>query len=842
MFKERALELEEDPTIYWKEGKHKGHFKAARVLELLVSYTLVFFLCIGSILVYDSVFPIGSPLRLLFLCIGIVEILLFFVYLFVPLRRFAPLLAGCGFLLFFLFRKDSVISGLKQCANEVILKFNAHFGSQFLVFQDAEEDIIKQTAIYFLALLFLWWFVEALFHLKNVTLLSMPPLILICGELLVGRAPEEIPLLITTGAFFALLSFGCGRHIKAGNGMAGVRWKAACILAAAAVSVLLAAARYGRESAESIVKMQDEVLSYQFALEKQISEYAPRWLTGQRSGQISNKQPKYEEKEVISVTSNRMPAQNVYLRGYVGDTYRNGNWTNRSQMEFEDKISDKLSAADQTQAGSYILNLFYQTQLSVLSAGRSKYTIRYLDTEEDYAYLPYMTNLEHVSKNGRTVGPLLLNADAMIYREGADTLYLEVITPYEILRDALIGTEYRENRAIESCYSGYLSQYLRVPKGLPGIRELGNTLRQRLASEYKGIAETASIVETAQIQAASLVREALFQRADYSLELDRLPFGEDVVEYFLFDSGKGFCEHYASAGVLLLRMMGIPARYVSGYVIKPGEFVRQSDTEYTAVVMDSAAHAWAEVFIEHVGWVPVEMTEGRAYAASGYENYGTDYYAERSGLANRKEEDGNGSKSNQDKRQEEQTTAEPEKGNRQEELEQKEESEEIRPEESGERTPSKKEDTDIRKEPDGNPKKDREQDNGAGAAGAQKRKSFMLIFAAIVAFAGAFGTFWFVKQRRRQQERFMQKSNRRAVEEISAALNRFLQRKGILKRKGLDDKDYRNALKNGLPMIEEEELSAYFLVLEKTAYSNEKTEKEDVDRCYQLYKKIRERV
>ena len=46
----------------------------------------------------------------------------------------------------------------------------------------------------------------------------------------------------------------------------------------------------------------------------------------------------------------------------------------------------------------------------------------------------------------------------------------------------------------------------------------------------------------------------------------------------------------------------------------------------------------------------------------------------------------------------------------------------------------------------------------------------MLIFAAIVAFACAFGTFWFVKQRRRQQERFMQKSNRRAVEEISAAL------------------------------------------------------------------------
>lgn len=74
----------------------------------------------------------------------------------------------------------------------------------------------------------------------------------------------------------------------------------------------------------------------------------------------------------------------------------------------------------------------------------------------------------------------------MIYREGADTLYLEVITPYEILRDALIGTEYRENRAIESCYSGYLSQYLRVPKGLPGSGSWGIRYAKGWLQNIKG--------------------------------------------------------------------------------------------------------------------------------------------------------------------------------------------------------------------------------------------------------------------------------------------------------------------------------------------------------------------
>jgi hypothetical protein len=77
------------------------------------------------------------------------------------------------------------------------------------------------------------------------------------------------------------------------------------------------------------------------------------------------------------------------------------------------------------------------------------------------------------------------------------------------------------------------------------------------------------------------------------------------VTYFLTESHRGYCVHYASAAVLLLRMDGIPARYVSGYTaqLSHGE----------AVVPDSAAHAWVEVYVDGYGWYPVEVTPDAAF-------------------------------------------------------------------------------------------------------------------------------------------------------------------------------------------------------------------------------------
>lgn len=77
----------------------------------------------------------------------------------------------------------------------------------------------------------------------------------------------------------------------------------------------------------------------------------------------------------------------------------------------------------------------------------------------------------------------------------------------------------------------------------------------------------------------------------------------DPVDGFLFDTRRGFCEHYAAAFVTLMRAAGLPARVVTGY--QGGE--RNELGEYL-LVRQADAHAWAEVLFEEEGWVRVDPT------------------------------------------------------------------------------------------------------------------------------------------------------------------------------------------------------------------------------------------
>lgn len=81
------------------------------------------------------------------------------------------------------------------------------------------------------------------------------------------------------------------------------------------------------------------------------------------------------------------------------------------------------------------------------------------------------------------------------------------------------------------------------------------------------------------------------------------PAGEDFVGYFLTESRRGYCMHFASAAVLMLRTLGVPARYASRLC---GRHVAGETVE----VPDYNAHAWAEVYCDGYGWQPVEVTPG----------------------------------------------------------------------------------------------------------------------------------------------------------------------------------------------------------------------------------------
>ena len=104
----------------------------------------------------------------------------------------------------------------------------------------------------------------------------------------------------------------------------------------------------------------------------------------------------------------------------------------------------------------------------------------------------------------------------------------------------------------------------------------------------------------------------------YTLTPGLLP-REAPLDYFLFTSHQGFCEHYAAAYSTLMRAAGIPARVVLGY--QGGEF-NQFGKHYS--VRQSDAHAWSEVWLEGRGWVREDPT---GFVAPDRVSYGAENYA-----------------------------------------------------------------------------------------------------------------------------------------------------------------------------------------------------------------------
>ncbi len=84
-----------------------------------------------------------------------------------------------------------------------------------------------------------------------------------------------------------------------------------------------------------------------------------------------------------------------------------------------------------------------------------------------------------------------------------------------------------------------------------------------------------------------------------------------VIESFLLDVKQGYCTHFASSAVALLREMDIPCRYAEGYVATDFEPLGSNGTKYRTDVYGTQAHAWIEVYFEDMGWMQYEVTPGQ---------------------------------------------------------------------------------------------------------------------------------------------------------------------------------------------------------------------------------------
>jgi transglutaminase-like putative cysteine protease len=161
----------------------------------------------------------------------------------------------------------------------------------------------------------------------------------------------------------------------------------------------------------------------------------------------------------------------------------------------------------------------------------------------------------------------------------------------------------------------YVVTYLKPQIDLNSLRQKGNeTLKGEERRRYLSYPATL-LPERVKDLAYSITKdkktlydkvkavEEYLRQYPYSLDVPPTPSDRDFVDYFLFDLKKGYCSYYATAMVIMLRTIGIPARYVVGFRMPSAP---SSDGKYRITAAN--AHAWVEVYFDDYGWITFEPT------------------------------------------------------------------------------------------------------------------------------------------------------------------------------------------------------------------------------------------
>lgn len=197
--------------------------------------------------------------------------------------------------------------------------------------------------------------------------------------------------------------------------------------------------------------------------------------------------------------------------------------------------------------------------------------------------------------------PVAINRNVQLVFDGTNQTELEDVITVLADPDIPPGSTYQVTSSIPAPtitamreagveYPEWITErYLQLPADLPAsITQLAAEITAGLDNPYD---KTAAITQW------------LRENIAYSPTIPEPPVGRDPIEWVLFDYRQAFCNYYATAQVLMLRSLGIPARWVIGYA---QGFLDEEEDIYW--VRDKDRHAWPEVYFPGLGWIEFEPT------------------------------------------------------------------------------------------------------------------------------------------------------------------------------------------------------------------------------------------
>ena len=301
---------------------------------------------------------------------------------------------------------------------------------------------------------------------------------------------------------------------------------------------------------------------------------------------------------LMDIYANQQPTSTIYLHQSSRGDYENGQWEDnwdeeiyerleQSGVEWESWIGvewDRLSD-EERESWSGTLRTLMDSLIYELNA-------RYGGSE------PIGLGI-YPAESNQTLKPMPYFSQTVERQiEGGYGAYYYPISLLAIPWNWVSDEEPLNRELLELYRQEALDYYTRLPSGqLTKFRQLVE------ANPLESLEEV-----------TMFIHHTLTTYATYTQAPGMFPLNADPAEYFLFESGRGYCQHFASAAVILYRMYGIPARYATGYSVKPSDFTLENG-EYHAEVTDESAHAWVEIYLDGYGWYPVEMTP--AYLGEG---------------------------------------------------------------------------------------------------------------------------------------------------------------------------------------------------------------------------------
>ena len=184
------------------------------------------------------------------------------------------------------------------------------------------------------------------------------------------------------------------------------------------------------------------------------------------------------------------------------------------------------------------------------------------------------------------------------------------------------------DKLYEICVPGYYEKFINTLESVNPSSYRNDITRLSMLDEYsKKIYEmytrVSDKVSKRVIDLAHEITDGLYQSDDlhkaiaiknyllsgdfsYTLQPEELPAGVDILDQFLFNERAGYCTYFATAMTVLARAAGVPARYVEGFYVNADSKVGDDLFRLT----EQNLHAWCEIYMEGLGFVPIEATAG----------------------------------------------------------------------------------------------------------------------------------------------------------------------------------------------------------------------------------------